>query len=146
MILKIIHYLVCRIFAKRKSILFYLAWTTDLSKLQIIAFSPISTFQVRLPAGNALNLIIHIRDTLDCIAEFNLSSVSVLPDLLTMSEFIHNNNKSLNEMKNNPIIQLLASGNQNTVGQIMTSISQEFDKVNNQTTEKAISSKVCCFL
>jgi hypothetical protein len=63
-----------------------------------------------------------------------------------MSEFIHNNNKSLNEMKNNPIIQLLSSGNQNTVGQIMTSISQEFDKVNNQTTEKAISSKVCCFL
>ncbi len=57
-----------------------------------------------------------------------------------------NSNKSLDGLKTNPIIQLLASGSQNTVGQIITSISQEFDKINNQAINNALSSKYPFFL
>jgi hypothetical protein len=85
--------------------------------------------------------MVHIRDILDCITEYNLSSISVLPDLTTILNLINNSNKSLNEIKNNPIIQLLSSGNQNTVGQAITSLSQELDKINNRTIDKALSSR-----
>ena len=50
----------------------------------IVAYSTVSTFQVRLPCGDdstsLLHLIVHIRDQLDCITEFNLSSITVIPD------------------------------------------------------------------
>ncbi len=36
---------------------------------------------------------------------------------------------------------MLASGNQNTIGQVISSLSQEFNKINNQTVENAIASK-----
>jgi len=44
---------------------------------QIIAFSPIPSFEVRLPFGNSLDLFVEIRDYLDGITQFNLSSVVV---------------------------------------------------------------------
>ena len=111
----------------------------------MIAFSPLSTFQVRLPAGNdqtsLLHIIVNIRDTLDCIIELNISSVSVLSDSAGISELINNLQSSSDGQTNNPIAQLLASGNQNTVGQILTSLSQEFNKMNNNNVDKAVSSK-----
>jgi hypothetical protein len=119
-------------------------------KLQIIAFSSISTFQVRLPSGNnqtsLINLIIHIRDTLDCIAEYNMPSMIVASDSTLSSELMNNFRTSPNDIANNPIIQLLASGNQNTVGQIISSFSQEFNQMNNENIDKAVSSKSLFYL
>jgi galactose-1-phosphate uridylyltransferase len=119
-------------------------------KLQIIAFSSISTFQVRLPSGNnqtsLINLIIHIRDTLDCIAEYNMPSMIVASDSTLSSELMNNFRTSPNDIVNNPIIQLLASGNQNTVGQIISSFSQEFNQMNNENIDKAVSSKRLFYL
>ena len=127
-----------------KIILFYLAWITDPLKLQIIAFSPVPTFQVRLPAGNnqtsLVNLVMHIRDTLDCIAEYPMPSINVLSDSTFTLDLIKNFKLS-NEINDNPIIQLLASGNQNTVGQVVTSFSQEFNQMNNENIQTAVSSK-----
>jgi hypothetical protein len=48
---------------------------------------------------------------------------------------------SPNSLTTNPIVQLLSSGNQNTVGQILTSISQQFNKINVESLETAVSSK-----
>jgi len=48
---------------------------------------------------------------------------------------------SPNSLTTNPIVQLLSSGNQNTVGQILTSISQQFNKINTESLETAVSSK-----
>jgi hypothetical protein len=101
-------------------------------KRTMIAFSFMSNFQVRLPAGDNQNLIIHIRDTLDCITEVNLNSTYIVSDNVDLI-------KSLQSSTNNPIAQLLISGNQNTVGQIITSISQEFNKMNNEMIDKATS-------
>jgi len=98
----------------------------------MIAFSPISDFEVRLPAGE-LQLIIQIRDTLDCITEVNLT-VNVLSDSI---DLINN----LQNPKDNSIFRLLISGNQNTVGQIITPISQQLNKINNENIDKALSGK-----
>jgi hypothetical protein len=123
----------------------FLAWTTDPSKRTIIAFSSISTFQVLLPAGDdqtsLLHLTISIRDILNCITELNISSVSVIPDSAGISNLINSVQNSPNQMTNNPIVQLLASGNQNTVGQVITSLSQAFNKMNSKSIDQAVSSK-----
>ncbi len=118
----------------------------------IIAFSPVPTFDVRLPAGNDLHLVIHIRDLLDSITEYdNISSVTVLPNLIS-------NFKSMKTFResNNELIEILSSGNQNPIGQVINLISQTLDQINNQTVEKALSSIrisilhqiimiICCF-
>ncbi len=132
------------IFQSKKSFL-QLAWTTDSSKRTIIVYSSISILQVRLPSGDdqtsLLHIIAYIRDQLDGITEFNMSSVSVVTDSVGINNLINDIQSSSNGITNNPIIQLLASGNQNTVGQILTSLSQEFNQMNNQNLNKAISSK-----
>jgi hypothetical protein len=117
-----------------------LDWTDDRTKLTMVAFSPISNFQVRLPTGK-LNLIIHIRDQLDCINETNLSSVNVVSDTTQVLDLIKNLQNSSVEMTNNSIAQLLAGGDQNTFGQIIATISQDIDTINNQSFDKVVSSK-----
>ncbi len=111
----------------------------------MIAFSSVSTVQLRLPAGNDNQSLVHIigyiRDTLDCVTEFNISSVVVASDLEEINNLVNNLQKSSNELTNNPLIQLLASGNQNTIGQVISSLSQEFNKINNQSIGNAVSSK-----
>ncbi len=119
-----------------------LAWKTDRSKLIIIAFSPISTFDVQLPADNDLHLVIHIRDLLDCITEYNISSMTILPDFTTNLELIDTFRESRNKIQDNELIQILSSGNQNQIVQMINLFSQVFDQINNQTIEKAISSEI----
>ncbi len=107
----------------------------------MIAFSPVSTFQVRLPAGNdptfLIHLIIDIRDELDCITEFNISSVSVIPDSDEITDLINN----IQSSTNNPFIRILAGENQNLVGQLIISVSQQFNNMNIKNIDTAVLSK-----
>ena len=112
------------------------------SKLTIIAFSPVSSFEVRLPPGNNLKLMVHIRDTLDCIAEYNLSSVHVLADSTMNLELINLFRQSSDDVKNSILVQLLSSGNQNMIGQLITSFTEEFNQMNHQMIYKAVSNGV----
>src|SRR5215813_13256840 len=102
----------------------------------MIAFSSTSNFQIRLPAGNdntsLVNLVIHIRDIYDCVAEYNLSSPIVVPDTAGINNLIENLQISTSATNNNPIVQLLAGGNQNDVGQVITSLSQVFNQMNTE--------------
>ena len=108
----------------------------------MISFSFLSTFQARLPVGNAqtslLHLFIRIRDRLECITEFDLTSIFVRPDSAGMNDLM--NSLQSSSTTNNPIVQLLASGNQNTVGQVISSISQQFNQKNNENMNNAVSS------
>lgn len=112
----------------------------------MIAFSSLSTFQVRLPVGNdqtsVLHWIIRIRDTLECVTESNISSIYVLPDSTGIKDLISDlqSTSSNTATTINPITQLLASGNQNTIGQVISSISQQFNTRNNESMNNAISS------
>jgi hypothetical protein len=90
----------------------------------MIAFSTVSTFQIRLPLGE-LKLIIHIRDTLDCIQECTMPSIYIQLDLINNLD--------------NPLVQLLSSENQNTVGQIIISLAQQFNHISNQSFDNVVS-------
>ncbi len=46
------------------------------------------------------------------------------------------------DRNNNPLVQLLSSEDQNQVGQVISSISQEFNKINKENVDKAVSSKI----
>ncbi|CAF4266966.1 unnamed protein product, partial [Adineta steineri] len=122
------------------------AWTTDISQRTIIAFSPEDNFQVRLPSGDnetsLLNLVVYVRDLAGSVTQVNVSSVSVIADLATINGLIDIIINSSSTITNNAIVRLLSSGNQNVVGQIMTSLSQEFNQMNNDNLDKAISSGI----
>ncbi len=124
-----------------------LVWTNDPSQQTIVAFSPdpVSQFQVRLPAGDdltsLLHLIVNIRDTLYGVTEFNMSSISVLPDLVGINNLISDIQSSSGAITTNPMVQLLASGNQNIIGQVIGALSQQFNKVNSENLNTAVSGK-----
>jgi hypothetical protein len=113
----------------------------------MLAFTPISTFQLRLPAangnGSSLNMIASIRDMLDSVTEFQMQSVVVVPDSTAMGTLINVLQQSSNGATTNPIIQLLAGGNQNTVGQIIASVSQILNEMNSAQVQTAVASEFC---
>ncbi|UJR14316.1 hypothetical protein I4U23_001310 [Adineta vaga] len=121
----------------------YFKDSSEISSEQLmLAFKPIPDFQLQLPAGigpqSLLNLTVQIRDQLNCATEIQLEPVVVLPDstvIDTLIDMIENPDK-LNT--NNPVIEALVSGNQNLVGQVVTSLSQELNKKNKQDFEDAI--------
>ena len=94
-----------------------------------------SICQLRLPASidpsSRFHLIVQIRDAFDCVTEFNLSSVPVLSNHSIIENFVNNLQGSNNNT--DPIITLLTSEDQNTVEQMITSISQVFNEMNDQS-------------
>ena len=113
----------------------------------MIAFSSLSSINLRLPAGagntSLIHLIVYIRDTLDCVTEYNLTSVVVVPDIEGVNDLINTfQASSTNALNNNPFVQTLTSGNQNAVAQTITSLSQVFNQMNSENLDQAISSKL----
>ncbi|CAF1071686.1 unnamed protein product [Adineta steineri] len=121
-------------------------YTSDISEQTIIAFSSTSDFQVFLPAGDEntslLYIIVHIRDTLDCVTEYNMSSIIVQTNSIDLIDFTNTLHNDTDSLMNNPFIQLLSSGNQNIVGQLITSFSQEFNKINTENIQNAVSNGI----
>jgi hypothetical protein len=111
----------------------------------ILGFTTQSSFQLRLPAGDdknsLLNMSVHIRDMIDCVTAYNLQTITVLPDSAGIAALMNVVQKPGNEANSNPLGQLLASGNQNTVGQILTSLSQVFNKLSNASMQSAVASE-----
>ena len=111
----------------------------------IVAFSSMADFNVRLPAGHgnqsAVQLLMIIRDSLDCVTQFNLTSVSVIVDWTSVNNLIDTLEESPNALTNQSLIRLLSSGIQNVVSQIISSISKELNRINDESLEQAIHSK-----
>ena len=82
---------------------------------QIIAFSPIPSFEVRLPVGNPLDLFVEIRDNLNAIIEFQLLPVTVVKEELNLSKELFSD--------------LLSNENQNTIGQMIRLITDELNQI-----------------
>lgn len=142
--LKIIHSTVGTLLRRnRHQIHFVAEWTNDRSKLSPVAFSSTSKTELRLPAGNdnasIIHLLVRIRDQLGAIAEFNTRSVVVLPDTEAISNLLDTVQST--STNNNPLVELLVAGNGNTVGQVIGSVSQVLNEINNQNLDKAVSSK-----
>jgi hypothetical protein len=122
-----------------------IAWTTDYSNQIIVGFTTQSTFQLRLPAGDDnnsfLNVTVHIRDMLNSVTKYNMQTIVVLPDSTEITALIDVVQQPGNEANSNLFVQLLASGNQNTVGQILTSLSRIFNKMSTENVESAVASE-----
>jgi hypothetical protein len=72
------------------------------------------------------------------VTGYNLSSINVQSDLTNTIDLMNN----LANPSSNSLVQLLSSGNQNTVGQVMSSLSQQFNTMNNQTINQAVSNGI----
>jgi hypothetical protein len=116
-------------------------WSTDPTDQVMLAFSFVSTIQLLLPPTNdntsLLNIVVYIRDTYDCAKQFNISSILVESDLTQIDGLIGNSRNSTT----NAFFQMLNSGNQNAVSQVVTSISQQSNTINNQAIQTALESK-----
>ena len=111
----------------------------------MVAFSSVSDFQIRLSSENPneifIHLVVSIRDTRDCVTLFNLSLVTIVVDASPINELMDTLLNSPQALTSNPLVQLLSSGNQNAVGQVITAISQQFNRISAQAVEDALSSK-----
>ena len=105
----------------------------------ILGHSIDSTIQLRLPwnidSTEVFHLGVSIHDTFNSITEFILPSLIILPNNSVLSNFIDN----LQQSKTDPIVELLNSDNQNIVGQLIQSISEYLNQINDQTIQKAIA-------
>ena len=122
-----------------------IGWTNDRTNMMIIGYSEVSIFNVQLPMGDnqtsLLHLYIDIRDQMNCVTEMNLSSVYVFPDNTAINNLLNDLSQTTGGNSSNPIIQLLAGQNQNLVGQVLTSVSQQFNQRGTADIDKATSSK-----
>jgi hypothetical protein len=121
------------------------AWTTDSTEPVVIGSSIVSSSQLRLPAGDlntsSVYIIVLIRDILNSVTEYYMQSVVVTPDMTNIMILIDMLQQSNIELINtNSIIQLISSGDQNIVAQVLTSLSQVLNEMNNQNIDMAISS------
>jgi hypothetical protein len=111
----------------------------------MLGFTTESVYQLRLPASidssSTLHVIAHIRDTFGCVTEYNLSLVTVITDLLAISNLIKILQESNNNRRSDLLIQLLTDKNENVVRQIVHSISQVFNEMNEQNVTNAVLSK-----
>jgi hypothetical protein len=120
-------------------------WTKNRSERIMLGFTTLSIFQIRLPAGNDNTstpmMMVDIRDMLDCVAEFDMKSPVVVPDLTEINTLIDVLQEPNNGATSNPFVRLLASRNQNTVTQVIILLAQELNKMNKQNIEIAVASK-----
>ncbi|CAF0820451.1 unnamed protein product [Adineta ricciae] len=96
------------------------------SKFAVLATTTDATAQLRLPIGLDQDLHIHIQDAFDCIAEFTLSSIFVLPDLETPNDTFHR------------LFPFLANNtDRNVITQIITSLSELLNTMNDVINQQA---------
>ena len=112
----------------------------------MLASSPTSRIDLRLPAGDVkssmINILVQIRDMLNCVTQFDISSIIVVPDSVTTAALINVlQQPGAGAVNSNPVIQLLSGGDPNTVGQVLTSISQVFNDMSQQNLGVAVASK-----
>jgi hypothetical protein len=120
---------------------FQTGWIETPSNPMLLAHTTNSIISLRLPASidptTQFYTVVHIRDKFDCIREVHLSPVTVLADISAMEHFVD----ILEYSNDDPIWKVLISNDQNTVGQMITSISQIFTEMNYQMIENVAQSK-----
>ena len=121
-------------------------YIADQDDQTMLAFSAVSDFTIRLPSSDVnrtqLKLIVIVRDTLDCVVSVNLSMVTVIVDTSAISQLVNQLYNSTDTLTSDPLVRLLSSGNQNTVAQLVTSLSQYFNQIDRQNIDDALSSKL----
>ena len=111
----------------------------------MLAYVSTSRIELRLPAGTSnsstVEIIVQIRDILYAVTEYNLGSIAILPDTAEIdSLLIALSQTDTTSLNTNPTVQLLASGSQNIVGQVVSVVSQTLNDIQTQQLQNAASS------
>lgn len=118
---------------------------SSLNRLErsIVGFSNEPIFQIRFsPSDTPIDLIVEIRDQLDCISEWNLSTIIVRSDDQMLDVLINSfRSDSMTNFFNHPWIRVMTDGNQNQINQIMSSLSSRLNEMNEATLAQAIAGK-----
>jgi hypothetical protein len=112
----------------------------------MIAYSGVPQFRLRLPSSvdntSSINVVMQIQDVLNCVTEYHLISIVIIPDTGEVNSLADSlqqqNNQSLTV---NPTVQRLSGGNPNTIAQVLMSVSQVFNGVSDEIATKAVSSE-----
>ena len=111
----------------------------------MIGFSLTPTFKLRLPVGNnkssLINVTVYIRDKYDSFTKYYISSVNVSKDTIEIENLFKSFKDSKSALTSNSFVKGLLAGNQNDIGQILTSLSQQLNKINNDNLNNVVSSK-----
>ena len=99
-----------------------------------VTYSSVEIFDVLFPFGDH-QLIISIRDKRDCVTQWNLTTVSVQPDSIDLTDLLVSSSS-------NPVQQLLTNGNPTTKTQVMNIISYEMNQNNAEFIQNASSSQL----
>lgn len=110
----------------------------------MLGFTTESTFKIRLPAGDEstyfLNIVVHIRDKIDCVKEYDMDPVIVVPDLQEINNLIEMVQEPKHEETKGPFVHALASTDQNRIIQIIILLAKELNKMNQQNIRDSIMS------
>jgi hypothetical protein len=111
----------------------------------MISFSVVENFNVFLPAATRTNssyhLVVWIRDQLDAITEWHLSTVIVQSDQSVLLQLWSDLQDASIRRNRNPFVQRLASGNQNSVTQLVSALGQQINEINNARLQNVTESK-----
>ena len=107
----------------------------------MLGYTNNSIYPLRLSGGidqlATFHIVVHIRDTFNCITELILSPVTVMTDSALIVEWI----EDLQPSAIDSLIQLtLASADENTIGQLVTSIANAMNQFDTQLMQAALAS------
>lgn len=107
--------------------------------------STTSSLSVRLPAGDPNSMLIYlsvrVRDQYGCSFEFAMPPVSVTSDSTAIDMLINalqstsSHSAAADQLSSNEILQILANGNGNEVNQVLVSLSQTLNAMNNDALQ-----------
>ena len=117
----------------------------------IVGYSLLPTLQVRLPANGFNSTLVYvvtrIRDVYGAFTEIDLSPVTVIFDLNTLNDLIDGvlsagvNLMNSSQLNRNPLVPLLASGNQNLVSQTLAAKIQALNAMSVTNSVSGLNSK-----
>jgi hypothetical protein len=112
----------------------------------MVGYTTLNSYQIRMSVNDLnvswIQLTVYVRDKYDCTTEFDLSSISIVPDinniisLITIVESSDYNTV----IRSNPLIEILYSGNQNDICQVLTSVGQVLNILAQQNLQLAVNS------
>jgi hypothetical protein len=112
----------------------------------MVGYTTLNSFQIRMPVNDLnvslIQLMVYVRDKYDCTTEFDLPSISIVPDMNNIISLITTVESSdySSGISSNPLIEILYSGNQNDICQILTSVGQILNILAQQNLQSAINS------
>ena len=122
-------------------------WEDDPSNRMLLGYSSQPSMVTRIPVSGSgaasIHAVVSIRDRLGSATEVSLPATTVEQDASTVNNLIDGlMDGSTDDLKNNPVIQSLSSGNPNTVSQILGSVSGTVNGMNSENIDQAVQSNV----